>query len=117
MRSIAAIVKKTSRINDMACRTDDNEISLILPHCSRKGAALRTERLRRIVENHSFTISGVKITISSGVSEYPSLASNAEDLAAGASQALHFISTHGGNKVCLYKPPQEFKPDFEVPSV
>ncbi|MGZ5279108.1 MAG: GGDEF domain-containing protein, partial [Pseudobdellovibrionaceae bacterium] len=115
LRTIASIVKKTSRVNDMTCRTEDNEISLILPHCARKGAALRAERLRRIIEGHSFGVNDLKITISCGVSEYPSLSSGASDLEASASKALEFIVSRGGNKVCLFKPIEEFKPDFEVP--
>lgn len=115
LRTIASLVKKTSRVNDMSCRTEDNEFSLILPHCARKGAALRAERLRRIIEGHTFAINDLKVTISCGVSEYPSLSKGASDLEASASQALEFIASRGGNKVCLFKPVQEFKPDFEVP--
>jgi PleD family two-component response regulator len=73
--------------------------------------------LRRTIENHSFSMSGQKITVSCGVSEYPTLSSSAADLEASASQALQFIIEKGGNKVCLYKPIQDFKPDFEVPSI
>jgi diguanylate cyclase (GGDEF)-like protein len=115
LRTIASIAKKTSRVNDIACRTEDNEFYLIIPHCARKGAALRAERLRRIIEGHAFAINDLKVTISCGVSEYPSLSKGASDLEASASQALEFISNRGGNKVCLFKPKQEFKPDFEVP--
>jgi diguanylate cyclase (GGDEF)-like protein len=115
LRTIASIVKKTSRVNDLTCRTEDNEISLILPHCARKGAALRAERLRRIIEGHSFGVNDLKITISCGVSEYPSLSTGAADLESSASKALEFITSRGGNKVCLFKPIEDFKPDFEVP--
>lgn len=115
LRTIASIIKKTSRVNDYSCRTEDNHFSLILPHCGRKGAALRAERLRRIIESHAFALNDLKVTVSAGVSEYPSLATGASDLDASAGKALDFIIGKGGNKVCLYKPMQEFKPDFEVP--
>lgn len=115
LRSIATLAQKTSRVNDITCRTSDNEITLILPHCARKGAALRAERLRRIVENHSFGLENVHITLSSGVSEYPSLSSDAAGLDQSSQQALDFIISRGGNKVCLYKPAQAIVPDFEVP--
>jgi diguanylate cyclase (GGDEF)-like protein len=117
MRSISMLVKKTSRINDYACRTGETEISLILPHCSKKGAALRAERLRRAVETHAFSAGGLKVTVSFGVSEYPSHCSSSEDLDQSATQALQFIVGQGGNKVCMYKPVEDFKPDFEVSSV
>lgn len=115
LRTIASILKKTSRINDYSCRTEDNEFSLILPYCSRKGAALRAERLRRIIEGHGFAMTDLKVTISCGVSEYPSLTTSAEDLDISAGKALEFIIGRGGNKVCLYKPLQGIKPDFVVP--
>ncbi len=115
LRTIASIIKKTSRVNDYSCRTEDNVFSLILPHCGRKGAALRAERLRRIIESHAFALNDLKVTISAGVSEYPSLSIDAQDLDLSAGKALEFIVGKGGNKVCLYKPVQEFKPDFEVP--
>jgi diguanylate cyclase (GGDEF)-like protein len=115
LRSIATLAQKTSRVNDITCRTNDNEITLILPHCARKGAALRAERLRRIVENHSFALNDMRITLSSGVSEYPSLSADAAGLDQSTQQALDFIVSRGGNKVCLYKPAQAIVPDFEVP--
>lgn len=117
LRSISLLIKKTSRVNDFACRTGESEISLILPHCSRKGASIRSERLRKAIESHSFAMNGVQVTVSSGVSEYPSLCATAEDLSITAGEALAFITTRGGNKVCLYKPSDDFKPDFDVPAV
>lgn len=115
LRAVAQIIKKTSRVNDITCRTDDNEISLILPHCARKGALLRAERLRRLIEGHAFSISGVRVSVSAGVSEYPSLCASAVDLEKSASQALEYINGKGGNKVCLYRPMETFQPEYEVP--
>ncbi len=117
VKSIASIVKKTSRVNDIICRTGETELTLILPHSGRKGAAIRAERLRRIVETTSFAIDPVKITASFGVSEYPSLSKGAEDLVKGCSEALQEVSQRGGNKVCLAGVPKDFKPDFDVPPV
>lgn len=114
LKTVGTIIKKTSRVNDISCRTQENEISLILPHCSRRGAALRAERLRRIIETHVFSTIDLKVTVSSGVSEYPSLSNTSLDLDASATKALEFIVDKGGNKVCLFKPAEEFKPDFEV---
>ncbi|MCE3011133.1 MAG: GGDEF domain-containing protein [Proteobacteria bacterium] len=117
IKAIAGIISKTSRVNDIAARTGENEISLILPHCAKKGAALRAERLRRIIEQYSFSATPMRVAVSLGVSEYPSLAPSGAELDASATQALEFISHKGGNKVCLFKPVEEFKPDFEVNSV
>ncbi|MFN7727534.1 MAG: GGDEF domain-containing protein [Bdellovibrio sp.] len=117
LRTVATLIKRTSRINDYSCRTDDNEISLVLPHCPRKGAAIRAERIRRMIENHSFNLSGHRVTLSCGISEYPTLCSSSEELEQTTQQALSFIQEKGGNKVCLYRARQDFKPDFDVPPV
>lgn len=117
VRTIASIIKKTSRINDISACLGPGEFGLILVHCARKGAALRAERLRRIVEGHSFAMNDLKVTLSAGVSEYPSFASTVKDLDESATRALEFIQSRGGNKVCLYKPHNSFRPDFEVEAI
>jgi diguanylate cyclase (GGDEF)-like protein len=114
LKTLANLIRQTSRPTDISARTQENQISLILPHCARKGAALKAERLRRTVEAHTFPIPDLKISISCGVSEYPSLSNSGDELSSSAIKALEFIANRGGNKVCLYKPAQEIKPDFEV---
>lgn len=114
LKSLAAVVTKSSRTNDVNCRSGQNEISMILPHCSKKGAALRAERLRRIVEATSLMDNGIKVSISLGVSEYPSLCDSAKNLDETAAKALGHILDKGGNKICLYKAPGDYQPEFLV---
>ncbi len=114
LKSLGTVVHKTSRSNDVTCRTGMNEIAMVLPHCSKKGAALRAERLRRIVEGSSFLNSGMKISVSLGISEYPSLCESMKSLDETASKALSHIIDKGGNKICLFKAPDAHRPEFEV---
>lgn len=114
LKSIATIITKTSRTNDVTCRTANNEIAIILPHCSKKGAALRAERIRRIIEGTSFVDNGMKLSVSLGLSEYPTLCDSAQSLDETASKALLHIADKGGNKICLYKATENHKPEFEV---
>lgn len=114
MKNIASIIIKSSRANDLSARTDENEISLILPHCSKKGAALRAERLRRMIENAQLFDQNYKVTISLGISEYPSLCDSAQSLDDSSRKALHHISDKGGNKICMFKAVDGFQPDFQV---
>ena len=114
MKNIASIIIKSSRANDLSSRTDENEVSLILPHCSKKGAALRAERLRRMIENAQLFDQNYKITISLGISEYPSLCDSAQSLDDSSRKALHHISDKGGNKICMFKATDGFQPDFQV---
>lgn len=114
LKKVAHVIKQTSRLPDYVCRTDENEFSIILTNCNRKGAALRAERLRQQLKTQSFSKAGFVVTVSQGISEYPSLTDSAEELNASARKALDFILTKGGDKICIYKAPQGHKPDFQV---
>ena len=114
IKKVAEVIKKTSRMPDFACRTDDNEFSIVLVNCNRKGAALRAERLRQQLKTESFSKTGFTVTVSQGISEYPSLTKTAEALTDSAKKALEFISTKGGDKICVFKAAQDHKPDFQV---
>lgn len=114
VKSISNVMMTTGRANDIHCRTDINEFSIILPHCNRKGASLRAERLRRLIESHSLSENGLKVTVSLGASEYPSLVSDTTQLDESALKSMQFISSKGGNRICLFKPSVDFVPEFEV---
>lgn len=114
IKKVAEIIKKTSRLPDYTCRTSENEFSLILTNCNRKGAALRAERLRQTLKTESFAKAGLVITVSQGISEYPSLTKSSDNLDDSARKTLEFILTKGGDKICIYKAPSDHKPDFQV---
>lgn len=114
LANVAQLVQKTSRTNDNSFRSGTNEITMILPHCNRQGAMIRAERLRRIIESSQMLENGLKVSVSLGISEYPSLCSNAQDLELTAAKALTHILEKGGNRLCLFKAPATHKPDFEV---
>ena len=114
IKKVADIIKKTSRLPDYVCRTGENEFSIILTNCNRKGAALRSERLRQNLKMESFSKAGIVITVSQGISEYPSLTKSAQELDETARKTLAFILTKGGDKICIYKAPVDHKPDFQV---
>lgn len=114
LRQLAQLVLRTSRTNDTSCRTGLNEFAMILPHCSREGAMIRAERLRRIVENSQMLENGLKISVSLGISEYPGLCSTAQSLDETSTRALVHIMDKGGNRLCLFKAPADHRPDFPV---
>ncbi len=114
IKKIASVIQKTSRLPDYACRTAENEFSIVLTNCTRKGAALRSERLRQVLRAETFSKSGILITVSQGISEYPSLTKSAEALNDSARKALDFISSKGPDKICIFKAPQGHQPDFQV---
>ncbi|MGE0525766.1 MAG: GGDEF domain-containing protein, partial [Bdellovibrionales bacterium] len=117
LRMVARIFEKHSRVNDTIGRTGTDEFGIILPHTGKRGALIKAERLRRIVESADFS-RVIRIfphlTISLGVSEYPTMVRDAEELLQSADEAL-FQVRKNGNRTCVAKPPLEgFQPDFEV---
>lgn len=116
IKKVAQLIKATSRIPDYLCRTDVNEFTLVLTNCNRKGAAIRAERLRQVMNEEKLIFGGVPLTVSQGISEYPTLTADAFELDETALRALRFISQRGGDKICIYKPTAIHKPDFTVES-
>ncbi len=119
LKMCATILRRHSRVNDMIGRLDKFTFGIILPHTGKLGGAIKAERLRRIFESADFskvTPAFRSITISVGVSEYPSHCLNHEDILKLADEALNEVKKTGRNKVCLASPPRGFVPDFIVDS-
>jgi diguanylate cyclase (GGDEF)-like protein len=114
IKKIAQLIKQTSRLPDYICRTADNEFSLLLVNCGRKGAVIRSERLRESLQKENYNIAGIRISISQGISEYPTLSGDGPNLDLSAEKALKFISSKGGDKICLSKAQADYQPDFTV---
>lgn len=122
LKMLAVILKKTARVSDIIARTGPDEIAFLLPHTAAAGAAVKAERVRRIVESTRFPLlEGMglgPLTVSVGVSEYPSFCNDAEGLQRAADEAMLQVKRAGGNKVCLASAPPGFQMDFtprEVP--
>jgi diguanylate cyclase (GGDEF)-like protein len=114
LKAIGAILKKTTRVSDVVARTGADEFSLLFPHTGHVGASIKAERIRRMIESTRFPLLGQNlgsITVSVGVSEYPSFSSDAESLVRSADEALTQVREMG-NKVCLATAPDDFKMDF-----
>lgn len=117
LKMISKILQQSARANDIVARVGGEEFVYILPHTDKMGAAIKAEKLRRTIEATNFP-HGEKqplgrVTISLGVSEYPSLASDPESLVKSADEALYHVKQTSRNKVCLATAASGFKPDFE----
>lgn len=115
MTLLAKVFLENSRKTDIIGRIGQGELGLLLPHTPVKGAAIKSERMRRLIESADFTGSiktAPRFTISAGVSEYPSQCHDDDELFARADSALFDMIDKGGNKVCVAAPPLNFIPDF-----
>jgi diguanylate cyclase (GGDEF)-like protein len=114
LKMLATILRRTSRVNDILARLGPDELAMLLPHTHQRGAAIKAERLRRIIEATTFAKEhdlAIHITISVGVSEYPALCSDADDLLMSADQAVSEVKKRGKNKVCMASVMEGFNPD------
>lgn len=121
LRSVANLLRKSARANDIIARVGADEFACLLPHTPLKGGAIKAERFRRLVEAAKFPLlEGLgPLTVSCGVAEYPSTSSDADMLLQTADEALYEVKASGGNKVCVARTPGGFQKDFEpltVPS-
>jgi len=121
LRSVANLLRKSARANDIVARVGADEFACLLPHTPLKGGAIKAERFRRLIEAAKFPLlEGYgPLTVSCGVAEYPSTSGDAEMLLQTADEALYEVKASGGNKVCVARTPGGFQKDFEpleVPS-
>ena len=107
-KMISSILKKTSRSSDLLGRWEEGEFLLLLPHTDKMGAAIKAERLRRVVESTEFPGAKKqplgKITVSLGMSEFPSLAGDVESLLQQSQATMDSIRNAIRNDVGLFNP-------------
>jgi len=108
---LVCLIKEHVRACDIVARYGGEEFAVVLPGASLSGAREIAERLRKAVENDSHISSeeGLKVTVSIGIDDMSSLASDdtvAKDIVRklldNADQALYKAKDSGRNKVVLY---------------
>lgn len=98
---IAEQMRRHSREGDVPCRVGGEEFLLLLPGTSAKAAAQLAERLRQQVAAQP--IDGVgAITISLGVSHYPSFDEDPEQALRLADKALYMAKEQGRDRTVIY---------------
>gem|GEM_PF-2644006 len=115
LKVLGSLLEKSSRVNDIVGRVSSDEFALILAHTPYEGALIKAERIRQLIENTDFTQLAPEfkdVTVSIGVSEYPSHCSDVEDVLEQADKAMLEVSRYGGNQVCLSSVPNDFNPDY-----
>jgi diguanylate cyclase (GGDEF)-like protein len=116
LKAISKLMQKTSRTSDIVARLGGEEFSIILPHTDLMGAAVKAEKLRKAVETTKFPFGELQpmgfISISIGVSEYPTISRDAEGLVKAADDALYKVKETSRNRVCVAQAPDGFEPDF-----
>lgn len=102
LRQLGRFLESQLRTYDIACRFGGEEFTVILPGTSLDNAVRQAERIRAGVKEVPFASEGKPIgtlTISLGVSAYPTDGETSEDLLAAADAALYRAKAEGRNCV------------------
>jgi diguanylate cyclase (GGDEF)-like protein len=96
------LILSSIRSTDFACRYGGEEFVVIMPRTNLQRSFLAAEKLRKIVEAHSFASTrneAIKITISIGVASYNSSIATAQKLIDLADKAMYKAKQKGRNRV------------------
>ena len=105
LKQVATIFRNSLREGiDLAARYGGEEMIALLPETDIKGAYIVAERLRNAIAEHEFTgyKTSLHVTISIGISEFPSSDTNQEELIRKADTALYRSKESGRNKTTIY---------------
>ncbi|MBI1194457.1 MAG: diguanylate cyclase [Gammaproteobacteria bacterium] len=102
LKRISKLVGDQCRAIDWVGRYGGEEIAVGLPETALGEGVLVAERIRRSIENDEFKESGIeriKVTVSVGVSEFPSCDKTSAGLIRCSDQALYQAKNDGRNRV------------------
>lgn len=110
LKKIGNILKKNTRATDYPARYGGDEFAIICPNTSLEEAVFVASKLQEAVSNFRFKGTGqnkhYKITMSVGISNFPSHANNIKDLLLVADNALFKAKMKGGSKLEIATPVQ-----------
>lgn len=119
-KETAMLLHNKVRDIDVAARTGEDELAVVLPETDRTGALLVAERFRREVEAHFARrqVAGkpAGLTVSAGIACYPEDAVTPETLLEHAARALYQAKASGKNRVHVFHPERRryLRVDFEA---
>jgi len=103
LNQLAGILKKNLREIDIICRYGGEEFAIAMPDTGKDAAMVAAERIRETVEGFTFEAydDSVNMTISIGISSYPSDGKKTKQLIEAADRGLYKAKHTGRNKVCI----------------
>ncbi len=99
LSEIASVISDNIRMNDIAARYGGEEMAVVLPETAMDSALSCAEKLRSAIETESEERTGLKITVSIGVSSYLPGEKAIEDIIGRADEALYDAKQNGRNRV------------------
>lgn len=108
LRNVAHVLKRHTRIEDVACRYGGEEFLIVLTACSMDDAYSKAEAIREaIAQLHVFCrgIALPRVTASLGLAAYPEDGERMESLIAEADAALYRAKSTGRNRIAASNAP------------
>ena len=104
LQQTAAIFQKTVRFTDLVCRYGGEEFIIVLPETDLDGAYIVAEKIRKKVEESSYTFDGKKLNVrvSLGISTYPDHGKDITTLVKLCDNCLYHAKKTGRNKTVKY---------------
>lgn len=106
LKEVTTLIKRYIRESDIFCRYGGDELCVILPETGNDEAFTMAERIRKAVDAHQFAGENQergKITLTIGISSYPSGGKSRDELIQGADSALYRAKKRGRNRVFVYR--------------
>ncbi len=118
IKALARSMKKNFRNTDILGRLGENEFCFLLPHTEIRNTMLKAEKIRRAFLQSQFPFVKIEdraqLSLSVGVSEYPTVCSDAESLMKSCDEAIYQVKRNQGNRVAVWQTEAGFTPDFLV---
>ena len=105
IKTTAKIIKDNVRSIDLVARYGGEEFAVVLVNTTTEAAMTVAQRIVDNIADYNFNLEHkeVKMTISSGLSEYPNDSDILKDLIEYADQGLYKTKENGGNGVTIYQ--------------
>ena len=100
LQKVSSILRSCVRDSDVVCRYGGEEFCIILPETDTPGGLISAERIRRTIA--AKTLSGIRVTVSLGVSSLDSEPASPSELLSQADKALYAAKKKGRNRAVCY---------------
>jgi diguanylate cyclase (GGDEF)-like protein len=108
LRNVAHVLKRHTRVEDVACRYGGEEFLIVLTSCSMDDAYAKAEAIREAIAQQQVFARGAalpRITASLGIACYPEDGDRIERLIAEADAALYKAKATGRNRIVASNAP------------
>ena len=107
LKAVSKIIRSSLRQTDVPCRFGGDEMIIMLPRTNSEEAKVIARRLQSRICDITLpdrnAVEPEHLSISQGISSYPTDATTAQDLLEKADQALYVVKQHGRGNFAVYR--------------